>query len=78
LSKWKLDTKYIKQTEYIAMSRKKRKREKEEPGKATEFILNGVVVPPEKLARFEAKEGKGKTLTISLKDARRFDSNHFL
>ncbi|KAF8848945.1 hypothetical protein BDZ45DRAFT_732591 [Acephala macrosclerotiorum] len=60
LSKWSLDKKNIKPAEYRAMVRKKREREENNPEKGTQFILHGIEVPPDKIARFESREGRNK------------------
>ncbi|KAL1877859.1 hypothetical protein VTK73DRAFT_8386 [Phialemonium thermophilum] len=39
IKKWNLDTKYTKGSEYLAMIKTKRRREREDPPKDTRFIL---------------------------------------
>jgi hypothetical protein len=60
LSKWNLDKKYIKLAEYRAMARRMREREENKPQKPTQFILDGVEVPPTKLARYKSWKGRNK------------------
>ena len=58
---WGIDTKKIKTHEYKAILKKKRKRERDEPGKATKFQLHGQHVPEHKIARWETgMRSKGK------------------
>jgi len=61
LKKWNLDTKYIKASEYIAMIKTKRERERENPPKETRFILRGRVVDPKDITRFEKRAQKKGT-----------------
>jgi hypothetical protein len=42
------------------MMRKKREREENSPAKSTQFMLHGAEVPPDKIARFEARQGRNK------------------
>lgn len=59
--KWGVDSKHIKSSEYMAMIKKKRKREQYEPGRVTKFQLHGKDVPESKIERREThmmKQGK--------------------
>lgn len=61
ITKWGLDKKRIKASEYKAMLKVQRRREQQEPPKATQFFLHGREVPLGKISRFESrmvKEGK--------------------
>jgi hypothetical protein len=78
LSKWGLDKKNIKPAEYRAMVRKKRAREEDDPAKATQFILHGVEVPREKIARFESREGRNQGIHGQQGDIRELGSNYLL
>ncbi len=60
------------------MVRNKREREENDPTKDTQFILHGIEVPPEKLARFESREGRNKGVNGRQGDARECASNYFL
>ena len=60
---WGIDTKRIKPCEYKAMLKRKRKREQDNPGKATEFQLHGEIVPDDKIARWETRMRKRGRIT---------------
>ena len=60
------------------MVRKKRRREKNGPQKATQFILDGVEVPPEKLVRYEKRKEKNKGSNGQQGDTRGFATNRFI
>ncbi|KAK5657797.1 hypothetical protein OQA88_2870 [Cercophora sp. LCS_1] len=63
IKKWNLDTKYIKASEYMAMIKIKRAREKENPPKKTRFALRGRFVDPKDITRFEKRASKkGKSV----------------
>lgn len=50
------------------MSRKRKEREEIE-GKATQFFIDGVEVPPEKIARYECRKERNKRLEDGPDDA---------
>ena len=58
IKKWNLDTKYTKRSEYLAMIRIKRRREREDPTKKTRFILHGRAVDEKDIVRFEKRAVK--------------------
>ena len=70
--KWNLK-KRTEGDEYKAILKKKRKREKERPGVASEFFLRDKVVPPGKIARYEEESRKRGTInaTDTLSDIRK-------
>jgi hypothetical protein len=68
LKKWNLDTKYIKASEYMAMIKTKRERERENPPKQTRFILRGRVVDPKDITRFEKRAHKKGKLNAQEED----------
>jgi len=70
--------KNIKPAQYRAMVRKKRAREEDDPEKATQFILHGIEVPPNKISRFESREGRNRGINGRQGDAREFVSNPLL
>ncbi|EAQ87851.1 hypothetical protein CHGG_04470 [Chaetomium globosum CBS 148.51] len=61
-SKWNLDTKYIKASEYMFMIKTMRERQAENPPKETRFMLRGRVVDPKDIARFEKRAQKKGTM----------------
>ncbi|KAH8894248.1 hypothetical protein GQ53DRAFT_744989 [Thozetella sp. PMI_491] len=70
IKKWNLDTKYIKGSEYLAMIKTKRRREREDPPKDTLFTLRGRIVDPKDIVRFEKRAIKKGSITAddSLED----------
>lgn len=64
LKKWNFDTKYIKASEYMAMIKMKRERERGNPPKDTRFILRGRPVDPKDITRFEKRQMKKGKLHI--------------
>ena len=52
LKRWGLDKKNIKTLEYLAMLKKKRNRELEDPPKETRFHIRGRHVDPKAITRF--------------------------
>lgn len=52
---WGVDTKHVKSCEYMAILKKKRKREQDELGKATKFQLRGQLVPDSKITRWKTR-----------------------
>jgi hypothetical protein len=54
LKKWGFK-KRTERDEYRAILKLKRQREDQQPDRASEFSLRGKVVPPAKIARFEAE-----------------------
>ncbi len=63
IKKWNLDTKYIKGSEYLAMIKTKRRREREDPPKDTLFTLRGRIVDPKDITRFEKRAIKKGAIT---------------
>ena len=63
IKKWNLDTKYIKGSEYLAMIKTKRRREREDPPKDTLFTLRGRIVDPKDITRFEKRAIKKGQIT---------------
>lgn len=59
------------------MMRKRREREEFE-GKATQFFIDGVEVPPEKLVRYQNRKGKNKKVNEGTADASEFALNWLL
>lgn len=57
LGKWGLDNKCIKDFEYQAMLKKKRKREQEDPLKESAFRLRGAEVDSSKITRYKKRKG---------------------
>ncbi|MCJ1271319.1 hypothetical protein MMC22_011219 [Lobaria immixta] len=57
LGKWGLDNKRIKDFEYQAMLKKKRKREQEDPLKESAFRLRGAEVDSSKITRYKKRKG---------------------
>lgn len=55
LKKWSLDTKYTKSSEYMAMIKTKRRRERENPPKQTQFFLHGKPISDKDITRFEKR-----------------------
>jgi len=64
LKKWNFDTKYVKASEYMAMIKLKRERERGNPPKDTRFILRGRPVDPKDITRFEKRQIKKGKLHI--------------
>jgi hypothetical protein len=62
LKKWGIK-KRIEGHEYKSILKMKRKRELEQPGRASEFSMRGTVVPPAKIARYEAEALKNGLIT---------------
>ncbi|KAK2066921.1 hypothetical protein P8C59_000699 [Phyllachora maydis] len=58
IKKWNLDTKYTKASEYVAMIKTQKRRERENPGKQTRFTLRGRPIDPRDIARFEKRAMK--------------------
>ena len=54
LRKWGLK-KRTERDEYRAILKLKRKREDQQPGRASEFSLRGKIIPPAKIARYKAE-----------------------
>jgi len=65
IKKWCLDTKYIKSSEYLAMIKLKRRRERENPPKETSFTLRGRLIDPRDVVRFEKRAIKKGLITPS-------------
>jgi hypothetical protein len=63
IKKWSLDTKYIKSSEYLAMIKLKRRREREYPPKGTRFSLRGRIIDPRDIVRFEKRAMKKGLIT---------------
>lgn len=57
LGKWGLDNKRVKDSEYQAMLKKKRKREQEDPQKESAFRLRGAEVETSKITRYKKRKG---------------------
>lgn len=57
IGKWGLDKKRIKDSEYQAMLKKKRKREQEVPHKESAFRLRGAEVDSSKISRYKKRKG---------------------
>lgn len=63
IKKWCLDTKYVKSSEYLAMIKTKRRRERENPPKETIFNLRGRIIDPRDIVRFEKRAIKKGLIT---------------
>lgn len=63
IKKWSLDTKYTKGSEYLAMIKTKRRRERGNPPKDTVFTLRGRPIDPKDIARFEKRAIKKGIIT---------------
>ncbi|KAB5532564.1 Clr5 domain-containing protein [Coniochaeta sp. 2T2.1] len=63
IKKWCLDTKYVKSSEYLAMIKWKRRRERENPPKETRFTLRGRLIDPRDIVRFEKRAIKKGLIT---------------
>jgi hypothetical protein len=63
IKRWSLDTKYTKGPEYLAMIKTKRRRERGNPPKDTEFTLRGRPIDPKDIARFEKRAIKKGIIT---------------
>lgn len=70
ISKWGLN-KRIRDNEYESILKKKRKREDENPGRASKFILHEKLVPEDKIARFQKRKGRDLGDTFTYNDAGR-------
>ncbi|KAJ9161887.1 hypothetical protein NKR19_g1793 [Coniochaeta hoffmannii] len=63
IKKWAFDTKYVKSSEYLAMIKLKRRRERGHPPKDTQFSLRGRIIDPRDIVRFEKRAIKKGLIT---------------